>query len=75
MPTEKNFGMRLTPTELRQIERLAQVQDMSMKEAVLGAGRRQLDELGNQACFVPSGWVKGAKHLIASFDGPSDVTM
>ena len=34
MPTEKNFGMRLAPHERRQIERLAEARETTMKEAV-----------------------------------------
>ena len=70
MPTEKNFGMRLAPHERRQIERLAETRGTTMKDAVLDAVRRQLDDLAAQdadAPFVPTGRLKGAEHLIGCF--------
>lgn len=76
MPTDKNFGMRLAPHERRQIERLAQARHTSMKDAVLDAVRRQLDDLAAQDAdgpYVPTGRLKGAEHLVGSFDGPSDL--
>lgn len=74
MATEKNFGMRLTLTERRQIERLAHAKDMTMKQAVLDAVQHQLDELDKQTPFVPTGRLKAAQHLIGTFDGPTDLT-
>lgn len=67
MPTEKNFGMRLAPHERRQIERLAEVRETTMKEAVLEAVRRQLAEIEREEPFVPTGRLKGAEHLIGCF--------
>ncbi len=70
MPTEKNFGMRLAPHERRQIERLAEVRETTMKEAVLEAVRRLLDDVErseNEEPFTPTGLLKGAEHLIGWF--------
>ena len=67
MPTEKNFGMRLAPHERRQIERLAQARQTTMKGAVLDAVRRQLADLADDdepEPYVPTGRLKGAEHLI-----------
>lgn len=47
----KSFGMRLAPHERRQIERLAEAQGMNMKDAILDAVRRQLDELDELAGY------------------------
>ncbi len=74
MPTEKNFGMRLAPHERHQIERLAKARSATMKEAVLGAVRRQLAEIENEEPFVAQGRLKGAEHLIGCFDGPGDLS-
>lgn len=59
--------MRLAPDERRQIERLAAARETSMKEAILDAVRRQLDEIETQEPFKPKGRLKGAEHLIGSF--------
>lgn len=67
MPTEKNFGMRLAAHERRQIERLAEARETTMKEAILEAVRQRLGELEGQAPFVPAGRLKGAEHLIGCF--------
>ena len=67
MPTEKNFGMRLAPHERRQIERLAEARATTMKEAVLEAVRRRLDEIEREEPFVPKGRLKGGEHLIGCF--------
>ena len=79
MPTEKNFGMRLAPHERRQIERLAETRGTTMKDAVLGAVRRQLADLARRDAqqddpYVPTGRLKGAEHLVGSFDGPPDLS-
>lgn len=74
MPTEKNFGMRLAPHERRQIERLAEARATTMKEAVLEAVRRLLDEIEAEEPFTPQGRLKGAEHLIGCFDGPEDLS-
>ena len=75
MPTEKNFGMRLAPHERRQIERLAETRGTTMKDAVLDAVRRQLADLASaDEPYVPTGRLKGAEHLIGSFDGPADLS-
>ena len=74
MPTEKNFGMRLDPAERRQIERLAEARDTTMKEAVLGAVRRSLAEIESEKPFKPTGRLRGAEHLIGCFDGPPDLS-
>ena len=70
MPVEKNFGMRLAPHERRQIERLAEAHQTTMKEAVLDAVRRQLAGLaaGEPEPYVPTGRLKGAEHLIGCID-------
>ena len=67
MPTEKNFGMRLAPEERRQIERLAEVRETTMKEAILDAVRRLLDEIEAEEPFTPQGRLRGAEHLIGCF--------
>lgn len=67
MSTEKNFGMRLAPHERRQIERLAEARETTMKEAVLEAVRRLLDEVEAEEPYKPKGRLKGAEHLIGSF--------
>ena len=74
MPTEKNFGMRLAPHERRQIERLAEARETTMKEAVLEAVRHRLDEVEAGGPFAPEGRLKGAETLIGCFDGPADLT-
>jgi hypothetical protein len=75
MPVEKNFGMRLDPTERRQIERLAEIRSVSMKEAVVEAVRRHLIEVETEEAFEPSGRLKGGEHLIGCFDGPEDLAV
>ena len=77
--TEKNFGMRLAPDQRRAIERLAEARGVTMKEAVLDAVRRQLADLAERDAqadepYVPTGRLKGAEHLIGTFDGPSDLS-
>lgn len=67
--------MWLTLSERRQIERLAQANDMTMKQAVLDAVQRQLDDLDKQVPYVPTGRLKAAQHLIGTFDGPPDLTV
>ena len=74
MPTEKNFGMRLSLSERRQIERLARTQGATMKEAVMDAVRKRLNEVDAEKPFVPTGRLKGAAHLIGCFDGPEDLS-
>ena len=79
MPVEKNFGMRLAPDERRQIERLAEARGTTMKDAVLDAVRQQLADLARRDAqedepYVPTGRLKGAKHLIGSIDGPEDLS-
>ena len=77
MPTEKNFGMRLAPHERRQIERLARARQTTMKDAVLDAVRQQLADLAatdEPEPYVPTGRLKGAEHLIGTFDGPPDLS-
>lgn len=74
MPTEKNFGMRLAPHERRQIERLAEARDTTMKDAVLEAVRRHLEEIEEEEPFKPKGRLKEAGHLIGCFEGPEDLT-
>ena len=75
MPVEKNFGMRLAPHERRQIERLAQARGTTMKGAVMDAVQHQLADLTAQdEPYVPTGRLKGAEHLIGTFDGPSDLS-
>ncbi|MEX0746953.1 MAG: hypothetical protein WED81_01770 [Rhodothermales bacterium] len=74
MSTEKNFGMRLAPHERRQIERLAEARETTMKEAVLEAVRRLLDEIEAEEPFTPRGRLKGAERLIGCFEGPEDLT-
>lgn len=74
MATEKNFGMRLAPHERRQIERLAEARETTMKEAVLEAVRRLLDEIEAEELYAPEGRLKGAEQLIGCFDGPTDLT-
>lgn len=74
MPTEKNFGMRLAPHERRQIERLAEARETTMKDAVLEAVRHMLDEVESEEPFVPTGRLKGAEDLIGCFEGPEDLT-
>ena len=72
MPTEKNFGMRLSPHERRQIERLAEARGTSMKEAVLDAVRHRLSELaaGDEEPFTPrkGGPLDGLDDLVGCFD-------
>jgi hypothetical protein len=78
MADERTFGMRLAPHERRQIERLAEARRTTMKDAVLGAVRRQLADLAAQGAsdepFVPAGRLKGAEHLIGCFEGPTDLS-
>lgn len=74
MPTEKNFGMRLAPDERRQIERLAKARETTMKEAVVEAVRRRLDEIETETSFTPQGRLRGAGHPIGCFEGPEDLT-
>ena len=74
MPVEKNFGMRLALHERCQIERLAEARRTTMKEAVLEAVRRRLEEVGDEGPFVPTGRLRGAEHLIGCFDGPGDLS-
>jgi hypothetical protein len=74
MATEKNFGMRLAPHERRQIERLAKARETTMKDAVLEAVRRLLEEIEDEESFKPHGRLKGAEHLIGCFEGPEDLT-
>ena len=73
--TEKNFGMRLAPDQRRAIERLAEARGVTMKEAVLDAVRQQLaDFAAADEPYVPTGRLKGAEHLIGTFDGPVDLS-
>lgn len=67
MPAEKNFGMRLTPTERRQIERLARVQGATMKDAIMEAVHKRLGEVDASEPFAPTGRLRGAEHLIGAF--------
>jgi hypothetical protein len=72
--------MHLSPDERAWIERLAEAQHTSMKEAVLDAVRRRLQEVDpsppddTSSDFTPTGRLRGAEHLIGSFDGPSDLS-
>lgn len=59
--------MRLTPHERRQIEQPADLRATTMKEAVLEAVQRRLDEIEREKPFVPKGRLNGAEHLIGCF--------
>ena len=67
---EKNFGMRLSPDERREIERLAEAQQSNMKDAILHAVRRRLDELADERAFEPQPGspLSIVKHVIGCFD-------
>lgn len=73
MPT-KNFGMRLSSHERRQIERLAEARGMNMKDAVLDAVRRQLDELDQQFRAEPGSVLEGLEDVVGSAEGPEDLS-
>ena len=66
--------MRLSFAERRQIERLARAQGATMKEAVMDAVRKRLDEVDSGEPFVANGRLKGAEHLIGCFEGPHDLS-
>ncbi|ACY48836.1 hypothetical protein [Rhodothermus marinus] len=75
MSVEKHFGMRLTPHERRQIERLARLRATTMKEAVLEAVQRRLEELEKEMQPpAPQGRLKDAVHLVGCFEGPEDLS-
>ena len=69
MPS-KNFGMRLAPHERSEIERLAEAQGKNMKDAILDAVRRQLEELGEKETFTPrpGSPLEGLEDLLGCFD-------
>ena len=50
---KKTFGMRLSVSERREIERLAKLEGRNMKEALLDAVRRRLEQLADQRSFAP----------------------
>lgn len=63
---EKNFGMRLAPRERTQIEQLASLLGVSMKEAVLEAVGHRLREERGSARPELTGRLSGASHLVGS---------
>jgi hypothetical protein len=73
MPT-KNFGMRLSPHERRQIERLAEARGKNMKDAILDAVRKQLDELDEAFQAKPGSVLSGLEDVIGSAEGPEDLS-
>lgn len=74
MPTEKNFGMRLSPHERRQIERLAAARETTMKEAVLEAVRHRLGEIAEPFRAEPGSVLDGLEDIIGSAEGPEDLS-
>lgn len=70
----KNFGMRLSPHERRQIERLAKAQGKNMKEAILEAVRKQLDQLDTATRTEPGSVLCGLEDVIGSAEGPEDLS-
>ena len=77
MPVDKTFAMRLAPDERRQIERLARARGTSMKGAVLGAVRDQLEALPAEEPFAPrpGGPLDGLDDIVGCFDsGLSDLS-
>ena len=66
----KNFGMRLSAHERREIERLARTLGKNMKDAVLDAVRERLDELTDGESFSPrpGSPLEGLEDILGSFD-------
>lgn len=73
MPS-KNFGMRLEPDERRQIERLANACGKTMKDAILDAVRRHLDELRTKFDAEPGSVLSGLEDVVGSAVGPDDLS-
>ena len=67
---EKNFGMRLSGHERKEIERLAKKQGKNMKDAILDAVRARLVELDAGETFSPrpGGPLDGLQETLGSFD-------
>jgi len=66
----KNFGMRLSAHERREIERLARTLGKNMKDAVLDAVRQRLGELNDEESFSPrpGGPLEGLEDILGTFD-------
>lgn len=73
MPT-RNFGMRLEPHEHRLIERLARARGTNMKDAILGAVQRQLEELNTLFHAKPGAVLEGLEDGVGSAEGPEDLS-
>ena len=67
---EKNFGMRLSMNERRENERLAKLEGRNMKEALLDAVRRRLEQLADQRSFAPrpGGPLEGLEDIVGCFE-------
>ena len=74
MPT-KNFGMRLSPHERREIEKLAEVRGTTMKDAILEAVRRQLDEMKEPFRAQRGSVLDGLEDVVGSAEGPEDLSI
>ena len=70
----KNFGMRLAPHERRQIEQLAEARGTNMKDAILDAVRRQLEELAEPFRAEPGSVLEGLEDVVGSAEGPADLS-
>ena len=67
------FGMRLTPEQKRQIERLAERRGMSQKEVVMRLVEQAVAEDERPLEARPGSFLDGIEHLIGSCEGPRDL--
>lgn len=85
MSTEHPLDVSFTPDERLRVEQLAEARGTSIKDAILDAVSRRLDELRSAGTdeskvdemkedYTPSGRLRGAGHLIGCMDGPEDLS-
>lgn len=67
------FGMKVTPAEKARIKRLARVEGVTAKEAVLRLVNHALEERGGEPPH-PGSFLDGIEHLVGSVSGPSDLS-
>ena len=67
------FGMRVTPEQKRQIERLAERRGISQKEAVMQLVEEAVAEEDKPLEVRPGSFLDGIEHLVGACEGPRDL--
>ena len=66
------FGMKLTPEQKARIKRLAEREQTTAKQAILGLVDRALQNAEGEA--QPGSFLDGLQHLVGSVEGPEDLS-